>query len=647
MVQTTIRPLEVNIDSIRYKLKGPVLITLPEGFAQKTILGDFTQEGLRRRNTIRWNDLRGGMGLEVVSPQDGQVNLSRCYWSDLHIFDKGHITLGSLATSISGVTGEWTAFETFGGQTYASATNGDVFRTDTADNDWNDTTHDLTNDTVDTTSGNIGGTDYIVFGQDGSGYEFSTDGASYTTGGREAHFLIIWDDRLWGFDVDTNQLFYTLAPSATAGDHTDDAILPAEIGHALGMFVGPDAGNEDIIYVLAVSGLWAHDAANARFVRTPFRFIHPVKRDASEIPILYHIRPVVFLGKIYIPVGMNVFEYSPVEGIIRSIGPADSNNTLPADVISGQIRTLVASDKSIFAFNDLSLSNESAGVMAILEWNRIGWGVLARTGSTSVSANTKNYVALVGLQQKTSTMEYRLWWMHTEAPDFFIDLPRDIASPKKNAAWNYAEAPISAGDESFLVLPWVDAGTDSDSIALRLKIDAQDLDSSNEISVAYRINFSSLLALSGFTNLVSGATALDTSGLNEITFPDNGTSIEGLAFRTIQFRLRLDHDSASNSPDVNSIEFEWFRKATVKLAFEFDIDMKREYADRTPLDQFFTLQNSIKNSTVLLELTWKDTSKTQSSLTRTYYVAITGLQMVEEGTGSSDGGIMRVFAEEI
>jgi len=311
-------------------------------------------------------------------------------------------------------------------------------------------------------------------------------------------------------------------------------------------------------------------------------------------------------------------------------------------------RELAASDKSLFAINDVRLSNETSTAAAVLEWNRRGWQTMTRSAQETVSSTDEFWVIAVGLQEKTSTMEYRLWFSpRFTADSYFIDLPKDLNSPKKNAAWRYGESSYTANDESYLILPWIDAGTDSDSVALRLKVDAQDLDSGNEIQIYYKTNFSDLSLLTGWTNLIVGAAALDTSGLNEITFPDNGTSVEGLAFRVIQFRFRQDHDAATKSPDINSIEFEWFRKPTVKLAFEFDIDMKREYAERTPLDQFFGLQNSIKNSTVLLELTWKDTSKTQSSLTRTYYVAITGFQMVEEGTGSSDGGIMRVFAEEI
>ncbi len=207
MVQTVIDADEVSLDSIRYKVEGTILLTLPEGFGEKIILGDYTQENLRRRNTIRWNDLRGGIGLETVSPQDGRVELTRCYFSDCHILTKGHITLGNDAIALTGdPSGVHQAIAFFNGQLYlvSETANQSTFRTSTSSDNFTDTTHNLAGGVtvVDTATGRLSGTDYLIWGVDGGGYEFSSDGVSYTVGGREGHFLELWDGRLWGFDVD-------------------------------------------------------------------------------------------------------------------------------------------------------------------------------------------------------------------------------------------------------------------------------------------------------------------------------------------------------------------------------------------------------------------------------------------------------------
>ncbi len=248
MVQKVASLGELNLDSVRYKLEGPVTITLPEAFGEKIVIGDFTQAGHRRRNVIRWRDFSGGMGLELMSLADREIEIDRCWYSTGYLFEPGHFTLGSSRTTLTGEpSGDFSAFQLFGGQLYiVGISDGSVFRTTTSSDNLSDTTHNLTNQTVDSVVGRLAGADYIIWGQDGSGYEFATDGASYTTGGLEAHFLEIWDDRLWGFDVDTNQLWYTFTPTSTAGDHTLDAILPVEIGEALDLFKGPDAAGNTI-----------------------------------------------------------------------------------------------------------------------------------------------------------------------------------------------------------------------------------------------------------------------------------------------------------------------------------------------------------------------------------------------------------------
>jgi len=645
MVQTVIDADEVSLDSIRYRVEGPITITMPEGFGQKIVIGDYTQENLRRRNTIRWNDLRGGIGLEIVSPQDGNVELTRCFHSECHLFAKGHFTLALDFTSLTGdPSGIHQAIAFFNGQLYLVGTSGAIFRTSTSSDNLTDTSHNLTNTTVDWEAGRLSGTDYIIWGQDGSGYEFASDGATYTTGGREGHFLEIWDQRLWGFDVDDNQLWYTFTPSATAGDHTNDAILPTEIGTALGMFVGPDASGNDILYVLAVDALYAHDASNERFVKTLFQIYSPIKRDATELPRDYHVKPLTWRGSIYIPIGLTVWEYNPTStpATIRPIGPEGVAHTIPKDITSGYIRSLVGSDQSIYAMVDDSLGEDSAREV-VYEWQGHGWQMTYEGISAKELKSARGLV--VGAQEMTSTSPYRLWYLVGSFVTKF-DLPIDQKNPKQSASWTYSTP--NSSNNGRIIFPWIDAGTDSDSIALRLKIDAQDLDSGNEISVGYKLNYVNAdTTHSGFTSLISGVNSLDTDGLTEITFPDNGTSTEGLAFRAIQFSIDLTNDSTTTSPDINSIEFEWYRRPTRKLAFDFTLDMTSEYNSFSPMDQFFNLINTIKNSTTLLELTWKDTSQTQNSETRTYYVDVIGFDMIEAGFGSRYDTKVRIHAEEV
>ena len=228
-----------------------------------------------------------------------------------------------------------------------------------------------------------------------------------------------------------------------------------------------------------------------------------------------------------------------------------------------------------------------------------------------------------------------------------MPLPVSLRSPKHNTGSTYGQ-PLGTGVR--ITFPWIDAGTDSTSIALRVKVDAKDLTSTEEISISYKLNYQKTeTTLSNFTSLVSGANRYDTDGLHEATFPDDGTSTEGLEFRAIQFSIGLiaDAGDSSVSPDLLSVEFEWYRRPTRKLAFDFTLNMMEPYGGLTPMSQFFALMNSIKNSTTLLELAWHDTTQTQSSITQTYYVDVTSIEMLDDKSGLNYSLKMRIHAEEI
>jgi len=102
-----------------------------------------------------------------------------------------------------------------------------------------------------------------------------SDGATvslgWTTDAQDTEFLTVWDDRLWGIS-NTGQLWWAI----TAGDETTDAKIPLPDDYVTGMFVARDAGGEPIIYVATKKGLFAHDAANQRFIETQlFLPFHP------------------------------------------------------------------------------------------------------------------------------------------------------------------------------------------------------------------------------------------------------------------------------------------------------------------------------------------------------------------------------------
>ena len=637
MVQTVVEANELNLNSQRYRVDGNIHVTLLEGFAQKLVLGDFTPQNYRRRSVVRWADFSMGMGQQIVSPQDNQVNLRRSWWSTSHTRNRGHILLPPLVNAMTGEVGSSVPASTvlFGGQFYVNMEQ-NVLRTTTSSDNLSDTNFNTTNVNLTALSGRFNGTDYIIWGQDGSGYEFSTDGSSYSTGGREAHLLAQWDDRLWGFDFDDLQLWWAFEPSTTTADHTNDALLPIETGTVLAMFTGPDAVGEEIIYVLARDALWAHDAANSRFIKTTFQIFNPAQVLNSLV------FPTVWRGAIYIPVGMNVWEYRP--GVsIRAIGPdfetADDPSGLsavtglPGASVRGGIRTLMATSNEILAATDGSLAGFTIPSQ-LLSWNSRGWSVVWESAS---GLSLTGGVSSVGIQTKSSTSPYRVWFNDNISYQF-IDLPTDITNPKQNTAYRYDSSAIH-------ILPWLDVGTDSNPIALRTKVEAIDLSSNETVTLSYRTDLSNHTDISGFTTLGS---AMISDGTTSFAFPDTSTS-EGLSFRShIQFKLALARGGTdTNSPDALSLSFEYYQKPNRNFAFDFVLDTREPYGDADPTEQFFNLMNTLEGTNTLLELTYRDTSITQQSITHTYYVEITEYEIIEENTGSGHGAKVRIRAEEI
>ena len=105
MVQTVVEANELNLNSQRFKVEGNIHVTLLEGFASKLVLGDFTPENYRRRSVVRWADFSMGLGQQIVSPQDNDVNLRRSWWSTSHTRTRGHILLPPLVTDMTGEVG--------------------------------------------------------------------------------------------------------------------------------------------------------------------------------------------------------------------------------------------------------------------------------------------------------------------------------------------------------------------------------------------------------------------------------------------------------------------------------------------------------------------------------------------------------------
>ena len=208
-----------------------------------------------------------------------------------------------------------------------------------------------------------------------------------------------------------------------------------------------------------------------------------------------------------------------------------------------------------------------------------------------------------------------------------MDIPKDIINPSEVSDFSYAL-------EGVHQTPWFNAGqSEVDKLALSLRIEAQDLSTTEKIKVEYATDYAEL-----YTDAVE---TLDSSAMGggSGTYTYTFGSSVGTAFRSIKFRLTLNRSTADdtglekfNTPDVVSLTLEYRKKITAKWGHTVDIDLTNEYKGNVPKDLRSNLISAIE-STTLVEFTFRD----DSGGTRNYYVDVVAAQGMEF-TGHDERG---------
>jgi hypothetical protein len=174
--------------------------------------------------------------------------------------------------------------------------------------------------------------------------------------------------------------------------------------------------------------------------------------------------------------------------------------------------------------------------------------------------------------------------------------------------------------------PWFNAGqSEVDKLALNLRIEAQDLSSTEKIKIEYATDYSETYttAVGTLDSTEMGA----ASGTYTYTF---GSSA-GTVFRAIKFKLTLNRSTATDTglekfktPDIVSLTLEYRKKIAAKWGHTVDIDITNPYKGNTPKDLRAALVTAIE-STSLVEFTFRD----DSGGTRNYYVDVIAAQGME------------------
>jgi hypothetical protein len=601
-----LRRNEVYFDGKFYPIEGNVRTSMSSQYPGKVVLGDVDKDSNPRTSIVVWDDWRGGIGQYST---DGKEGLNKSSFSTSETRFKNHLTLPKLQTAAEDLpaTGAIYHMEDLAGWLYCTLNTGtDIYYWRSDNNTWSGQQGSLPTDSTSEDSINfrLGGTTYIAFAhtRGGSyGYSYSADGSNWTPRTKATKFLTFWDERLWG--IYQRQLWF----STTIDTEVDDAVLPApRASVATDIFIGPDAKGEDIIYVTSSVGLYAHDAANSRFVKTKLAF-----------PSSVNVKGATWNGEIYVSAGAgSVYRYDPVAGTVRAIG-VDKDAGLPS-AYATDVELLIP------AHTGLLMVLKGTGTDSIWEYNGVGWHLAYKASGVIYGAQVL----------KLSDEPYRLYvTVGTGDEEVLNHRPLDVGTVNPDTTTISYE-----GTDNFAIheTPWFNAGQNEiDKTAIRVRIECTGMTSTETVKVEFALDYSSLYQASTFT--------VSADGVTTNTFPliANNNNEAGSVFRAIRFKLTLNRGStATLTPNIKSLSLEWRRKLVARYGFSFDINRSRSSRDkRTPTQMKADIITAIEKSTQV-ELAFLDEAGTAQN----YFVDATMEDRVQ--TGKGEYGLTRIVAVE-
>jgi hypothetical protein len=645
MTSRVIVEREISLNGKRYPLggDGKVRTVVASQYPQKLVLGDVDKDSNPRTSIIVWDDWTGGIGLYSTNGKEG---MNRSSFSRADGRYKGHLILppinaSSADPSVSGYQG---AMGDLGDKIYVTLNGGqDIYAYNPADNTWSGSHHSLTVGAALTSLNfRLGGTQYLAFvngatggtTHEGFAWATSADGTSWTNEAKDTVSLAFWDNRLWGISSGGQLWFAT-----TIGTQVDDALISKQsYAYAITLFVGPDASGEEILYCATREGLYAHDAANARFVRTKVQW--PYRNVVAGAFTNYAQAAATWNGDIYVsPGGMTVYRYSPTQGIVVSMGLDLDAGITDTDLRGDNITALIPTFTGLLAIVNANTTD------SVWEYNGIGWHYFTETyvstgaGSHHISASSSYY-----------RFYHALGTGSTGGILGYVTLKTGSVNPDVDTTISYE----GTNDVAIHETPWFNAGQNEiDKTAIRLRIECTGMTDDETVKVEYALNYSGTYESASTSDGKSTFTVKGTAS-NKVTiavFPKvgttatlplaNTTSQAGSDFQAIRFKLTLNRGStATLTPNMKSLSLEWRRKIPARYGFEFAIDRSQSYGGRTPKEMKSHLITAVENS-AQVEFTFVD----DDGSTQNYYVDVTNMEDVED-TGHGEIGQTRIAVVE-
>jgi len=559
----------VSLNSVRYRIAGPVLSEYLPQTSEKVTIGAKSTKDLRNRNTIIWNGFYNGMLLRDIV--DIEEDTDAAFWAYAGVRYPGHTVLPPLATQTASVSGATSCptLTTLAAVLYGTFNGTDVRKYTQGSDSWGSSLDTLPAAATDAINVRMAGTEYAVWATT-TGYTYTSDGAAFTDDGQDTKFMAFWDNRLWG--ITNGGLLWW---SKVIGTEFTDAQLPLPDGSVQGLFVGrsTNAGRL-VLYASTTRGLFVHEADS-----NTFEAVDPDIPEHQDNGLGYRR----YLDSTFYAAGLGVYRFinQPSQSDVSVMG-LDRKGGMKADHV-GNVVKLTASHQELIA-----LVNDASNEPGIYGWrpsepNDRGvadpkgtWVCLWDSAATGTEVDS--------IIATTADAKYRLYWSYGGRINF-MDLPRNVLNPLELSTYTYQ----TVGE---VITPWLDGQEISDNkLAVQLFVNAINATSTETIVVDYEINESGTFVALG-TITADGVT----------TYTLGATAGEGISFSRIRFRFTFARGSTNtNTPDMGKVEFHWVRPEVNKWRHTFNLKWEglMGLGGNTAQGEIDTLINAV-GSTLLL-----------------------------------------------
>ena len=583
-------PNQVILNGITLKTRGPVADTNLSVFGGKVVTGDYTKDSNPTLSAWVLSDLSGGHGIDDMN--EG-VDVNRYKIGTLYTRYPAQISKGHKVNAVA-TDASWGEFERYflGDLKVGSTWKGFIAIYSTVPN--------ISIRRIDDPGVSIG---VIPFWPSGPSVVFQGTAADtwlltpHNSGfcrvsnnayafvdqtGDATHpaarAFVVWDNKLIAID-NVGQLWYCTDPTGAWVSYGATAKLPqGDVPRALVRYF--DRQGQPAVFCVSDRAIWQLDP------NTPEIFSVDV-----EFPTHIHhgMAACRWSGDLYFSVGMGVHRYTG--GSLSAVG-LDRDAGLPAEYSSSlnnqgsTVSGLVPGYNGMFALVSgpgdatATLDGQATALYSSLhEFTGSGWHMLWQKQDSAVLQRAVPNSMCISQHDGN----YRLYWGYGGAAGtsvlYYIDLPRNFASPRQRARQSTGYFESSSSTAQFLETGIFDAGMQGyNKLASAYDVTIGAIDSGATLTVKYRTsNFTSGQASSWTT--LGTVTTTGTTSLPFGTFT-NGI-YPGIVFERIQFRFDLT-DTTNNAFIMESGVLSFVKITPSAYTWNFDVDLTTSSGGDSP-----------------------------------------------------------------